>query len=1640
MQSSFSPSLSCNLDQGVELVQFIAALNSLNPKEIRDIGTLKKRVMEEFAKPDFAMRAEQTRDLLGRMIFHQFPNIPIAASCEMLSNSRDAQARAKREGKPIVMKVHKNTLDLFDHGDGMDAPGLATFLSIGRSSNPEAIYDLDKGMANVTGRYGHGAVSIYYYLAYDWLHKTAMLPAFKADQESLSLTIQHQEQDRLFESTFSVLFEDGQLSVETKPLEKGQQDKKIRIVTGKGQEAYKMVFKEEDRSIFVKIKPLQETCVGTAIQVSSPLVEEKQFNIAEQTEKAFRFVTSTPIEINGRDINPPSRYHKLSFEGVTLLFSPEKQARGSVAVCENGRVVQEYDNEEGAEIPFEMALSFDKLPLTSDRAIVHFEDPKTLAIMRKMVQTLLEDPSLTHQEKAVLLNGLYPILKADRFHMLKEVKTWVSKWGASGLRLLPDTKGMRSLKIENAVHLHPEFLDEMNLTPFYMKGARALYALPFQREDKVAEMCTTGPSTHLFLNQDYFKTDNPLATYFHLHLLQHWCANRTAKQQDKGLFLDREWLQSTFLPQKPAAVENGPSVSLADFEQEEGANEKVNPAYFHQLLQEKCKTNNDDLLTWLHFFMRCKCQRYAEKKFYHYLLHVLTSQPTNKGHHFNAGMIAWGVNAFRDLSSFDCWYQAVYKLTGLPHPIDYSNRSTFLTSDFIRQACQQGTKITEKWLEEQYSCRMALLKKAQAPEHRAHVLFNDHSRESLDLLEALVDKISHPALKAIPLVGVGNQRLSDLNALLAMPSETLTEFLCVLPRGTEASFCWTAEDYRFFEKSILPLRCDLKTKAKWMEVYLVGRQILASSLPLQSSLAYKFEWNTKAFSHLLMEEATEESTIEYASAILAAMKRAKDNLNRFAQSCENVLPHTPQPYMLCGKVPDQACAPLPGLQTAQQSIEAIGKFLSYFFPQPKANGMREWIFKSWETAQLIPDAARPFIYAALMGSENFLRFTDYRFNSTCKGKKVLVHEDEEVTSTLGNSEVVKAAMEEAIRHARTIPNFWIVELIKNSLEAGADEITFDVHTTSDGSIVVVAEDDGRGMSKEDKKKCKMPGKTTKRRDLDDPNFGIGWKSALAEFRQVRFTTSTGGNQAEVLLFTNTKDGVTVQEETLEGDFNPGTKIEMIKDPVPYPLVDFIQMKSRCLLRARQMEGINILFQGDLVNRDESVEPKVSICEPLFVKGAQVGQATVQIGPWDEGLYAKNIKMAPLVPEKYLKQLPELLKQALQHDGARLRIFLPPHGQIFNRSLLTDEESTLPQIQKLVLKAACDYLAACWLEGKHLNLLSNEYWYMYETSEKVPSKSVEALYKDRNAPFKQQLLSYIETHFKTKPAQFPYTCLADKKDLSQLLKHIQVHDRANRKGETVKERLDNPRAFLKFARRCPLQPHGLSLDALCLKLKTSLTEKGILTETSYNMPLIASKELAELTGLLDSCLLNLSKELGNSYNPLLRMFRQQTLLKLTNIKKEQARKDQNPKDIPPELSVSLVRFLTTAAKTYFGKQIEIRFEEDPTGHAAHTQKGTNILWINRNSQIVQRFLSAFSAVSKRGPAGLETELVPLAADWLELLAHEATHMDDASDCQNLHDAQFYSQTARLIERMFIKPGSGKPNGYELFLETMFAFIG
>jgi hypothetical protein len=111
-------------------------IDRLEPTDIRDADDLKNKVCKELAEPNFHFRRNHTRDLIGRLIFHQFPEPPLDAVRELLSNARDAQVRAGREGQPLVLTLDKNRLRIIDKGDGMDAARLAIFFASGRSSGP----------------------------------------------------------------------------------------------------------------------------------------------------------------------------------------------------------------------------------------------------------------------------------------------------------------------------------------------------------------------------------------------------------------------------------------------------------------------------------------------------------------------------------------------------------------------------------------------------------------------------------------------------------------------------------------------------------------------------------------------------------------------------------------------------------------------------------------------------------------------------------------------------------------------------------------------------------------------------------------------------------------------------------------------------------------------------------------------------------------------------------------------------------------------------------------------------------------------------------------------------------------------------------------------------------------------------------------------------------------------------------------------------------------------------------------------------------------------------------------------------------------------------------------------------------------
>src|ERR1700678_1581896 len=97
--------------------------------------------------------------------------------------------RAKRESTPLSISLQENRFVIEDGGDGMGWGTLVNYFVPGRSSNPQALFSLEKGIPNVKGRFGQGGVAIFYYLIDHILSSSSFVPSFKEENEQTTLTV-----------------------------------------------------------------------------------------------------------------------------------------------------------------------------------------------------------------------------------------------------------------------------------------------------------------------------------------------------------------------------------------------------------------------------------------------------------------------------------------------------------------------------------------------------------------------------------------------------------------------------------------------------------------------------------------------------------------------------------------------------------------------------------------------------------------------------------------------------------------------------------------------------------------------------------------------------------------------------------------------------------------------------------------------------------------------------------------------------------------------------------------------------------------------------------------------------------------------------------------------------------------------------------------------------------------------------------------------------------------------------------------------------------------------------------------------------------------------------------------------------------
>jgi hypothetical protein len=137
--------------------------------------------------------------LVRNLIFKQFPKPTLDSLREIISNAIDAQVRAGKEINPIVITIKNQEITIEDEGDGIGWSTLLNFFVPGRSSNPRALFQLEEGIPKVTGRFGQGGLSPFYFL----YPKQTDVQGFLLKKDSDSLSIIYCFNDKFYEVLFN---------------------------------------------------------------------------------------------------------------------------------------------------------------------------------------------------------------------------------------------------------------------------------------------------------------------------------------------------------------------------------------------------------------------------------------------------------------------------------------------------------------------------------------------------------------------------------------------------------------------------------------------------------------------------------------------------------------------------------------------------------------------------------------------------------------------------------------------------------------------------------------------------------------------------------------------------------------------------------------------------------------------------------------------------------------------------------------------------------------------------------------------------------------------------------------------------------------------------------------------------------------------------------------------------------------------------------------------------------------------------------------------------------------------------------------------------------------------------------------------
>jgi Histidine kinase-, DNA gyrase B-, and HSP90-like ATPase len=1663
----------------LELIDLISKMTPLNPKQIVNLQDLAEKIK---ALPPIAEETKQNIEhLINNLIFEQFQNRELDSVREVVANAIDAKERAKSEDEPILITLEKDQLEVCDPGDGMSSGSLINYLVQGQTSNTsQYLIDPASHTAKVTGRFGQGGISIFYYLLYSSLPEPIELPEIRCENNKSIVTIPYFCNSKLYEVTFTYTSGDEDVKVESRL---APSPKKISIKTRSEKEALKIKFFEKDLKIYLNAYSLDPTLLskGTRFKIVSPLIKKIAGKLTDSLEERFEFVSSTPIKLNGKLIN---NYKKISVQeptsSITTPEIPEEKKEteekassslttksdlqnftltkgsidyspltaasnrnGKLSICEVGKTIMTF-RLENSLVPEKIALNFNYLPLTQDRASINFEDPTTRDFITRSI-TEIFDSSLPSKEKSALLNSFYPLLKPDCFNMLPFMQKKIEKY--EEMEFWPDLPEFEKLTLENTLLLNPEYLKNVIASKFHESGSFNFYKIKQSLSTPII-YSKFGGKTHFFIDSRLCDSPNTQHTYFNLTLMNCWLNLKEFGVQipiKKKLGIKSSKKENLNITNKLHSPEE-----IIKYKDDSDANEEIDIRAVGSLsshIENKfSKAIQAEAVEAVEKFFSNSVGKKVPKQYVRHLFHFMCMYDEARKFildNYNDFYIpGYFIIPLEQVTSFllnPLLYLAKHPNETLLYAVYFRN----MTVQYYYQSKELLSSSDEPFHE--VYCKWQKVIKASGCENFKLIkesLFSSMNIQQLDDLYHLINKLNEHKETVLAFWN----ELNDISYLVTLPSCKIDRIIKTIAYMHKKKYTknYTKAHYEKISSLLDLLPEKLEKKSAWIYVY------FELAYPINSW--QNFVLNVDSLQPELLAIANESKDRDIVKQLIATVSRIRD-FNKFENELNSKIKkirtfsknHVPfrkenLPFFL-DILKNENILPA----TWPISWEEFIQGLSEYYPlqinleaAPTRENLisaRENQLERLEKSHCILPGARTLIYSTYIGGD--VEFHTKGFAWPQLSSEILpLENDEDILAEFKNKELAATRIQNALD--QTTREFaFILEIIKNCTESGASEIDIRGHLDTERHLVLEITDNGCGMGKKEIKALKLPGVTSKNKTLEDPNYGWGFYTALKACKKVFVDTSQDGKTETHLLFEKSK-GLHIQTEEKNDKGFKGTKL-LLKFDAEAPARKLLQMKAEIFTTCRYLKGVNITFQGKSLNQSNHTQAAVTHTETLIENGNLQRNIIVEIGNTNQGIYRKNIRIGD-IPINYLELIPRKLKKILTQDGMSITIFLPDVKQNMNRNHLVNSSFLLHTIQRGVMAAAFQYIMP-QLMKKDLNFISNDCWYDFRGENTLSPLSAKVIEAFKNNDWKilidkeqqisqSQIFKKVEDFFlpfESQKINFP--CGKDSvNDLTKAMKLELLEKELSIKNIELNNFFTNSRSLNEVLTNLPFERHKSSLEEVHKHLKKLLQKNGILNPKGEYCDTLLGLQQETYKKYLTDSLTELRKELnlGLDYDFLINKFESSILNKILAIKSQHSF-TQESEDLP-----FLAKFIKTIAKECLNKEVHVVFYSKANGTMGCALQDSKTIKINRSSSEYKSLLDQF----KNGGINfkeLTNSMIKNVVKWLDLICHEMTHQEETSGSIT-HDKTFRELLCQKLEKLFITD-ENKKNCLQLFQESL-----